>query len=78
MEEQVGVILNRTTGGAMFVDTVGVPGSSVCSGKSSLNQPLGESFDQGWKTFGFPGTPKYVVGPGKYAFASLVEAVGWS
>ena len=45
VEEQVGVIFNSTASGAVFVNVVGIPGSSFCSGKSSAEEPPSEGFD---------------------------------
>jgi hypothetical protein len=47
VEEEVGVILNCATGGAMLVNVVGVPGSSFSSGECTSNEPPGEYFVMG-------------------------------
>jgi hypothetical protein len=72
VEEEVGVILSSATGGAMLVNVVGVPSSSVRSSKGTSNEPPGESFDYGWKGLGFPCMHKDLVGLRKYTSRALL------
>jgi len=61
VEEEVGIVLDSSTGGAMLVDVVGVPGSSVGSGEGMSNESPCECFDDGWKSLGFPDAKEYLV-----------------
>ena len=73
MEEQVGVIFNSTASGAVFVNVVGIPGSSFCSGKSTADKPPGKGFDYRWEIPGLPSAPKDVVGLVKDAPRALLR-----
>lgn len=54
VKEQVSVIFYGTTRVAVLVNMVGIPGSSLCSGEGTTNQPPGEGFDYGREAFRFP------------------------
>lgn len=57
----------------MFVNVVGIPGSSFYSGKSTTDKPPGEGFDNGWEIPGLPCVPKDVVGLVKDAPRALLR-----
>jgi hypothetical protein len=46
MKEKVGTIFNNTISTTMFINVIGIPGSSISSGYSLTNESLGEGFNK--------------------------------